>query len=70
MGVAVMPKPKFIVDESGKRKSVILNLKDYQELLEDLEDLRDVAFRRFEPSRSFSEYHNERMKKDELLDNN
>ncbi|MEW6556573.1 MAG: hypothetical protein AB1349_04370 [Elusimicrobiota bacterium] len=63
MGIAVIPKPKFIVDEKGKRKEVILNLKDYQELLEDLEDLRDVALRQFEPTRSFREYHNERMKK-------
>lgn len=63
MSIAVIPKPKFIIDEKGKKKEVILNLKDYQELLEDLEDLRDVALRVSEPSRPFREYYNERMKK-------
>ena len=63
MSTAVMPKPKFIIDEKGRKKEVILDFRDYQELLEDLEDLRDVALRPSAHSRSFREYHNERMRR-------
>ncbi|MBI5198273.1 MAG: hypothetical protein HZA19_06665 [Nitrospirae bacterium] len=35
-------KPKFITDEKGQRTSVIINLKDYEHLLDYLEDLEDA----------------------------
>ncbi|MFQ5598596.1 MAG: hypothetical protein ACE5GK_11155 [Nitrospiria bacterium] len=35
-------KPKFVTDEKGKKTSVILNIKDYNNLLEYLEDLEDA----------------------------
>ena len=38
----VTVKEKFIVDEKGKRKSVVLNLRDYLRLIEHLEDLEDA----------------------------
>jgi hypothetical protein len=41
---------RFIVDENGKRVSVVLPVSDYEELLEDLHDLAVVAERRHEPS--------------------
>jgi len=44
-GVNIETKPNFIVDEKGKKKGVLLNLKDYQrlgELIEDLEDTVDL----------------------------
>ncbi len=56
-------KPEFVVDKKGKRKAVIIDYRDYIELLEDLEDLRDVTVRENEPSRLFSNYHKERIKK-------
>jgi hypothetical protein len=31
--------PKYITDETGKKISVILSVEEYQELLEDFEDL-------------------------------
>ena len=56
-------KPKFIVDKNGKKEAVVLSYEEYKRILEDLEDLRDVAIRQNEPSRLFSDYHKERMKK-------
>jgi hypothetical protein len=43
---------RFIVDEKGKRVSVVLPLGEYEELLEDLHDLAVVAERRHEPAGS------------------
>ncbi len=56
-------KPNFVVDEKGKKKAVIISYKEFEELLEDLEDLREVVLREKEPSRPFSEYHKERIEK-------
>lgn len=38
-------KPKYIIDEKGQKKSVVLNIKEYSnivELIEDLEDANDL----------------------------
>ncbi len=35
-------KPKYIVDEKGHKKAVMINLKDYENLLESIEDLEDA----------------------------
>lgn len=43
-------KPQYITDEKGKRKSVILSVEEYEDLLEDLEDLAVLAERREEKS--------------------
>ena len=38
-----MAKPKqFVTDENGVRVAVVLDIKEYEELLEDLEDLQAV----------------------------
>jgi len=42
-------KPKYITDEQGNKISVILSVNDYQELLEELEDLTAIAERKEEP---------------------
>ena len=42
--------PKFLTDEKGKRTSVILPIKEYEDLLEDLSDLAMAAERRDEPT--------------------
>ena len=44
------PSPKFIVDENGKKVSVILTIEEYNELLEDIHDLKVVMERREEES--------------------
>ena len=46
--------PQYVIDAKGNKVSVILPLEDYQELLEDLEDLAAVAERRNEPTESFA----------------
>jgi hypothetical protein len=42
------PSPKFIIDENGKKVSVILTIEEYNELLEDIHDLKVVMERREE----------------------
>jgi len=42
--------PQFVVNEKGERVSVVLPVAEYEELLEDLEDLARVAERREEPT--------------------
>ena len=42
--------PQYITDEKGKKKSVILSISKFQELIEDIEDLAAVAERRDEPT--------------------
>jgi PHD/YefM family antitoxin component YafN of YafNO toxin-antitoxin module len=46
---------KYIVDESGTKKAVILPLEEYEELLEDIHDLTVIAERKDEPTISFDE---------------
>ena len=48
-------RKQFVVDEKGKRTSIILPIEEYEELLEDLHDLAIVAKRRDEASISFDE---------------
>lgn len=43
-------KPEYITDTDGKRKAVILSIEEYEELLEDMEDLAVLAERREEPT--------------------
>jgi PHD/YefM family antitoxin component YafN of YafNO toxin-antitoxin module len=47
---ARMPDRTYIVDERGKRVSVVLSVEDYAELMEDLSDLAAIAERRAEPT--------------------
>ena len=55
-----------MVDPKGKKTAVILSLKRYRELMEDLHDLAVVAERRKERSMSLEEMKR-RLKKDGLL---
>ena len=59
-------KERYIVDEKGKRTAVVLPLREYEELLEDLHDLAIVAERQDEPTVSFEELK-EKLKTDGLL---
>jgi len=54
---------QFVVDANGKKTGVILPLKRYQKLMEDLHDLAVVAKRRAEEPISLDEMRR-RMKKD------
>jgi len=43
-------KPEYITDAEGRKKGVILSVEEFQELMEDLDDLAVLAERREEPT--------------------
>jgi len=57
---------QFVVDTNGRKTGVILSLKRYQQLIEDLHDLAVVAERRAERPISL-EQMKRRLKKDGVL---
>jgi len=57
---------QFIIDTKGKKTSVILPLRQYQKLMEDLHDLAVVAERRAEKPVGLEEMKR-RLKKDGLV---
>jgi hypothetical protein len=61
-----MRAEKFITDSKGRKTAVVLSLRKYEKLLEDLHDLAVVAERRTEPTISFEEMKR-RLKKDGRL---
>jgi hypothetical protein len=65
-GVRNMGTEQFVVDPKGKKTGVILPLREYQKLQEDLHDLAVVAERRSEKPVSAGEMKR-RLKKDGLL---
>ncbi|HKQ52849.1 MAG TPA: hypothetical protein VJT74_10805 [Pyrinomonadaceae bacterium] len=46
---------QYVTDEAGEKTAVILSIKEFQELLEDINDLAAVAERREEPTTSHDE---------------
>jgi hypothetical protein len=48
-------KPQYITDADGTKKGVILSIEEFEELLEDIEDLAVLAERREEPVISHEE---------------
>ena len=57
---------RYVVDAQGKRTGVILSLKQYEKLLEDLHDLAVVAERREEETITLEELKR-RLKRDGRL---
>lgn len=37
-----MQMPQYITDNKGKKLSVVLSIKDYQKIMEELEELEDI----------------------------
>ncbi len=64
--MAAHPQEQYVVDPKGKKTAVLLSLKRYQGLMEDLHDLAMVAERRKERAISLDEMRR-RLKKDGLL---
>ncbi len=58
--------PDFIIDERGAKKSIILPVAEFEELMEDIQDLATVAERREEPTISHEDLVAE-LKADGLL---
>jgi PHD/YefM family antitoxin component YafN of YafNO toxin-antitoxin module len=52
-------QPQFITNANGEKTAVILALADYEELMEDLEDLAAIAERKDEASIPFDAALNE-----------
>ncbi|MBF0113012.1 MAG: hypothetical protein HQK74_09805 [Desulfamplus sp.] len=50
---------EYITDEVGKRKSVVLPISDFEELIEDIEDLAAVAQRKDESTISHNDFIDE-----------
>jgi hypothetical protein len=61
-----MAAPQFVIDAKGKKTGVILPLREYERLLEDLHDLAVISERRSEKTISL-EGLKRRLKKDGLL---
>ncbi len=59
-------REQFIVDQDGKKTAVVMPLRDYQRLLEDLHDLSVVAERRQEPTVTLEQVKR-RLRTDGLL---
>ena len=57
---------QFVVDGKGKKTGIILPVREYRKLMEDLHDLAVVAERRDETAIAFDEMKLQ-MKKDGLL---
>ena len=57
---------QFVVDEKGKKTGVIVPVKQYQKLIEDLHDLAVIAERRDEDTISFDKLKS-RLSKDGIL---
>ena len=64
--MAKVKKEKFIINEKGEKQAVILDVKYYRRLLEDLTDLRIIAERKDEEAISLEEVE-ARLKKNGLL---
>jgi PHD/YefM family antitoxin component YafN of YafNO toxin-antitoxin module len=56
---------QYIVNEKGQKTAVVLNIKEYEKLLEDLHDIAIVAERRDESTIDFEALKN-RLKADGL----
>ena len=58
--------PQYITDEQGKRVSVILSIQQWQEMLDELEELTDIRLydevkARNEPTITLAEYKRQRQ---------
>ncbi len=64
-------KPQYLVDEQGRKKGVLLSIKEYKELLAKIEDLEDAleldeAVRTAEGFKDHQEFREE-LKREGLL---
>jgi len=61
-----MSQAQYVIDGTGKKTGVLLSLKDYEKLLEDLHDFAVVAERKAEKPIALEELKR-RLKKDGLI---
>ncbi|MCP4695916.1 MAG: hypothetical protein GY862_03560 [Gammaproteobacteria bacterium] len=58
--------PKYIMDDKGRKSSVVISIADFQELIEDIEDLAAIAERKDEGTVSHKDLLEE-LKKDGFI---
>jgi PHD/YefM family antitoxin component YafN of YafNO toxin-antitoxin module len=61
-----MSSKRYVVDEKGEKKAVIMPIEEYEKLIEDLHDLAVIAERRDETTISLDEII-EKLKKNGIL---
>ena len=61
-----MSQAQYVIDEKGKKTGVLLSVKQYEKLMEDLHDLAIVAERKNETPITLQEMKR-RLKKDGLI---
>ena len=61
-----IPEAQFVVNAEGKKTGVLLSVKQYEKLLEDLHDLAVIAARRDEEPITFEEMKR-RLQQDDRL---
>ena len=61
-----MSQAQYVVDDKGRKTGVLLSLKQYEKLMEDLHDLAAIAERKNEKPIPLAELKR-RLKKDGLL---
>ncbi len=66
MGKVKEPTATYVVDKKGQKTAVILPIKEYERLMEDLSDLAAIAARKNEPTIPWDEVK-KKLKKDGLL---
>ncbi len=58
--------PQYLVNTTGKKEFVVLTIKEYEELIEDLQDLAVMAERKDEPHKDFGVFK-DNLKKNGLI---
>ncbi len=58
--------PQYITDENGQKISVVLPVEEFEQILEDIEDLKTVAQRKDEPTTSHEDFLQE-LKADGII---
>ncbi len=61
-----MADVEYVISEEGKKKAVLIPWEEYQELIEDLHDLRVIAERKEEETITLDDLK-KRLKRDGLL---
>jgi hypothetical protein len=59
-------KPQYVTNEAGEKTAIILPIEEFEELLEDIEELAIVAERREEPTMAHDQLVTE-LKRDGLI---
>jgi len=61
-----LPNPQYLIDNAGEKTFVVLRIKEYEELIEDLHDLAIIAERRDDKRFSLEDFE-KGLKSDGLL---